>query len=261
MKIVFDIGGTNMRIAAVQNGTLGEIRKVLTPQDYDETLRVFVVGAKELAAGDVIESAAGCIAAQIDTERGMYDANNRPAWNGRHFNTDLAALLNAPVFVANDCQVIALGELAFGAGKGSRRLAYVTVSTGVGAGLVVDGMIAQTSGFHFGHEIVNGLELEALISGTAVKKKFGIEPKDLASLEERTALADVLARGLVKIISEWQPDTIVIGGSMIVGVNPIPLDRVKETLGTLVAESPALKMAETGDSGGLYGGIVLGAQH
>lgn len=260
MKIVFDIGGTNMRVATVHGRALGEIRKVPTPQELDETMREFATTANELVKGEAIESAAGCIAGQIDAEHGIYDANNRPAWNGRHFDTELAAVLRAPVSVANDCQVIALGELEFGAGKGAKRLAYVTVSTGVGAGLVVDGTIAETKNFHLGHEVIGGEELEAQISGTAVRAKFGIEPKDLESIEERTKLADILAHGLTKIIDAWQPDTIVVGGSMIVGVNPIPLDRVKETLAALITEPPALKMAETGDNGGLLGGIVLGAQ-
>lgn len=261
MQIVFDVGGTNMRVAAVRAGALGDVRKVPTPQNMDEMMASLVSIATELANSEVIESASGCIAGQIDAQRGMYDANNRPSWNGRHFDTELAALLGAPVYAANDCQVIALGELEYGAGKGAKRLAYVTVSTGVGAGLVVDQKIADTTGLHFGHEVVDGEELETLISGTAVKKKFGIEPRELDSITERNKLADILAKGLLAIIQAWQPDTIVIGGSMIIGVNPIPMDRVIATLSTLVANPPVVKIAETGDSGGLYGGIVLAKHH
>lgn len=257
MNIVFDIGGTNMRVATAENGRLGEIRKVPTPEDFDATLAQFADIARELADGRIIEHAAGCVAAQIDAAHGLFDANNRPAWNGRHFDTELGELLGAPVHVANDCAVIGLGECTFGAGKGARSLAYVTVSTGVGAGHIVDGTIAPIANFFIGHQIIDGEELENLVSGTAVRKKFGIEPKDLDSLDERTRLADILAKGLLKVVDVWHPDRIVLGGSMIVGVNPIPLDRVRETLATLMQNPPEIKMAELGDNGGLYGGIVL----
>ena len=255
MNIVFDIGGTNMRIARADGEVLGEVRKVPTPQSLDETIALFVSVVHEIA-GDKYESAAGCIAGQINAERGIYDANNRKEWNGRHFDTELSGALEVPVTIANDCAVIGLGEFHRGAGKGAHRMAYVTVSTGVGAALIDNGVIVATSGLYLGHEIVDGEELENLISGTAVRKKFGIEPKDLESLDERNKLADILARGLLKIIDAWKPDTIVLGGSMIVGVNPIPLDRVRESL-TKLHTSPQIKMASHGDSGGLYGAMIL----
>lgn len=257
MNIVFDIGGTNMRIARADGVMLGTIRKIPTPQDFDAMLAQFVENAHDITGGGVIEGAAGCIPGKIDAERGIYDANNRPGWSGRHFDTELARLLGAPVRVENDCSVIALGENEYGAGKGVKNLAYVTVSTGVGAGHVVDGKIIPLNGFFFGHTLVDGEELENCVSGTAVRKRFNIEPKDLESIDERNKLADILAKGLVVLIDTWHPEKIVIGGSMIVGVNPIPLDRVQASLTKLVANAPEIKMAALGDNGGLYGGMVL----
>lgn len=261
MNIVFDIGGTNMRIARADESMLGTIRKVPTPQDIDATMAQFADIARDIADGQVITNVAGCIAAQIDAEHGIFDASNRPAWNGRHFDVELSALIGAPVNVGNDCAVIGLGEYTYGAGKGAKSLAYITVSTGVGAGHIVDGAIVPLEGFFFGHTVVAGEEIEKLVSGTAVRAKFGIEPKELASIDERNKLADFLAEGLLAIIKRWQPEEIVIGGSMIVGVNPIPLDRVRESVAKLVPVAPLVKMAALGDNGGLYGGIVLASQH
>lgn len=259
MNIVFDIGGTNMRIATADGEVLGEIRKVSTPQDYDETIAAFAVIARELAP-DSIAKAAGCIAAQLDPDRGIYDAANRLHWNGRHFDTDLSQAITAPVIVGNDCGVIGLGENLRGGGRGSDDMAYVTVSTGVGAAHIKDGKIMPFDSFFFGHAIVRGAELETLISGTAVRKKFGIEPKDLDSLEERNVLADTLAEGLVQLCAKWNPKTIVLGGSMIVGMNPIPLDRTMATLTDMMTYPPCLAMAELKDEGGLIGGTILAAQ-
>jgi len=107
---------------------------------------------------------------------------------------------------------------------------------------------------------IGDADLESLVSGTAVRKKYGIEPKDLGSLDIRNGLADTLAEGLRQVIARWAPETIVLGGSMIVGINPIPLARVEETLSTLLkggSTVPRIKMAELGDNGGLWGGIAL----
>lgn len=263
MNIVFDIGGTNMRVAGAERMILGDIRKVPTPQDLSETIATLVEIAREIS-GRTIDRAAGCFAGWVDPVQGVYDANNRKHWSGRHFDTELSDALGVPVAINNDCAVIALGEQAFGAGKGSGDLAYVTVSTGVGAGHVIDGTIVPVGNFHIGHVHVSGEELENLVSGTAVKKKFGIEPKELDSIEERNKLADILARGLAKMVEEWKPDMIVLGGSMITGVNPIPLPRVQESLAKLFVGSeiapPVIKMASLGDSGGLHGAAILASQ-
>lgn len=256
--IVFDIGGTNMRIAVATKDAVEEIKKVPTPQDLTETIERLTEIAHTIAPGG-FERAAGCIPGQIDAERGVYDANNRKHWAGRHFDTELATALGVPVAIANDCAVIGLAEYHVGAGKGAQKMAYVTVSTGVGAALITNGKITPTIGFHFGHLEVTGEELENVISGTAVTKKFGIHPKDLDSLDERNKLGDILSEALMILRNEWQPDTIVLGGSMIVGKNPIPLERVREVMATS-ANAPKIVMAALGDNGGLEGGRILAAQ-
>ncbi len=258
MNLVFDIGGTKLRVAMAEGHILGEIKKVPTPLDLSETIRTLTEIAQSFNVP--LERAAGCIPAQIHKERGVYDANNRPLWEGRHMDRELAEVLQMPVRIENDCAVIGLGEREEGAGKGSSRMAYVTVSTGVGAALIVDGDIVAPDGFFFGHTRVHNTELELLVSGTAIKKKFGIEPKDLDSLEERNALAEILAEGLVTLVETWSPDTIVLGGSMIVGINPIPLERVASELAERLVmhpNLPAVKMAQLGDNGGLVGSAIL----
>lgn len=248
-----------MRVAASAGDVIEAVRKVPTPERYEDTIDQFMAITQELVHGGIVK-AAGCIAAQIDAERGLFDANNRPSWNGRHFDKDLSAALNVPVIVDNDCAVIGLGEFARGGGRGSRNIAYVTVSTGVGAAHIRDGVIMPFNEFFFGHTKIDGVEIEALISGTAVRKKFGIEPKELAAIEERNALADTLARGLAVLSEKWSPERIVLGGSMIVGVNPIPLGHAAATLSALHANAPELKMAELGDTGGLVGAAILANQ-
>src|SRR3972149_5827666 len=93
----------------------------------------------------------------------------------------MRAALGIPVFVDNDATAAALGECTFGAGRGYRHVVYVTVSTGIGGGIVIDGRIyrgASGAAGEIGHEVVEegGPQcscgrrgcLEELASGTAI---------------------------------------------------------------------------------------------
>jgi predicted NBD/HSP70 family sugar kinase len=261
MNIVFDIGGTNMRVAAVDGEKLGDIKKVPTPQDPKEGIATLVSLAKELAGGRNIDAVGGDIRGTIVD--GVFQKDKRlPLWEGTSVADAISAALGVPVCIGHDTAVIGLGEVHYGAGRGSKICVYVTVSTGVGGDRIENGQIdTSTYNPEIGRGLVNGVELEDLVSGVAVKKKYGIEPKELESVEERNKLADILAEGLYNMVVHWSPDTIVLGGSMITGVNPIPIARVADSLEKLVLKtyptSPAVKMAELGDNGGLYGGIIL----
>ena len=256
--IVFDIGGTNMRVAAATKEALGEIKKVPTPKDFEEGVTTFLTLAKEEAKGVMIVGAAGCVAADTIDENGvMGGARNLPKWQGFNIVHAFSDGLGVQVKIVNDTALVGLGELFVGAGKGATALVYVTVSTGVGAAYIVGGVVKGAGGTSWVK--IAGVDLESQISGTAVKKKFGIEPKDLESLEERNKLADTLAEGLEKILEKWPADTIVLGGSMIVGVNPVPIEQVRASLGALLKERyvPNILMATLGDNGGLEGARML----
>jgi glucokinase len=258
MYIVFDIGGTNMRVARASKEALGDIKKVPTPKEPEPAIAQLGEIAKELAGGSVIEAAAGCVAGSITADGVISDARNLSAWQGTNVKERFSEILGCPVSVANDAGVVGLGEAVVGAGKGAERLVYVTVSTGVGGAYIIGGEIQAAGGV--GHTMIGDADLESQVSGTAVKKKFGIEPKELDSLDERNKLADILAEGLVKVLETWPADTIVLGGSMIVGVNPIPLESVQVRLAQLVEAPPAIKMAALGDTGGLEGGRILASR-
>jgi predicted NBD/HSP70 family sugar kinase len=258
MNIVFDIGGTNMRVAGTRGTELTTIRKVPTPQDPQEGAATFASLAHEIAGGESIESITGCMAGSIDEAGVLSDARNLHRWEGTNIIQAFSAPFSVPIRIVNDAALAGIGEGSVGAGQGAAILAYVTVSTGVGGARIVEGNIDAAGGV--GRIQVHGADLESFISGTAVRKKFGIEPKDLESLDERNKLADILAEGLCILIGQWTPDTIVLGGSMIVGTNPIPVERVLESLKKTLDAShklPIVKMAQLGDNGGLQGAAIL----
>lgn len=250
MNIVFDIGGTNTRVATATGENLGEIRKVPTQKNIEAAVQEFVSIAAELRGGAPITGAAGCVSGSVSVAGVISDARNLPGWEGVNIAKKFSEALGVPTIVVNDAGAVGLGEAVCGAGIGARVVGYITVSTGVGGARIVEKQIDSAGGI--GWTPVGESDLESLVSGTAITKKFGIHPKDLASLDERNKLADFLAEGLSKIYEKWRPDVFVLGGSMIVGKNPIPLERVREKFTTV-----PVKMAELGDNGGLIGGAIL----
>ena len=247
-----------MRVAAVSGDSLGEIIKVPTPKEPTEGIAQFVALARECAGGEEIRAVAGCIAADTVRDDGTISgATNLREWERVNVIRSLSEALGAKVRLENDAAVAGLGESVFGAGKGAPGLVYLTVSTGVGGGFIDGGRIAASGGMH--GITIGGVALEDLVSGTAVRKKFGVHPKDLSSLPEREKLADTLAEGLRLTLLRWPTVLFVIGGSMIVGQNPIPLDRVRAALAASLQDHnvPEIKMAELGDNGGLWGGLAL----
>jgi len=246
-----------MRIASVDND-LGDLKTFPTPQDPKEAIARFAEFAR--TAGVKIEAAAGGIRGRVVD--GVYLKDKvLSRWEGSNLVAEFSNALGAPTQLVHDTAAAGLGEFHFGAGRGSKICAYVTVSTGVGGDRIVEGRIDRyTYNPEIGRQLVDGVELEELVSGTAVQKKFGVHPKDLASEEERNKLADILAIGLYNTILHWSPDTIVLGGSMIIGVNPIPLARVKESLSrrvTMYPLLPSMRIAELGDNAGLNGAMAL----
>ena len=265
MNIVFDIGGTNMRVAVVRDEEIEDVTKIQTPHESKDMIETLIAIALEKSAGEKIEAVVGGIPGVISDGTFVFQPPHLAHWIGTSFTPILEERLGARVRAANDMTLIGTGEANRGAGKGSRIMVYVTVSTGVNGVRVVDGVAdPSTYGSEIGHQFTPDGELESLISGTAVRKKFGIEPKNLDSFDERNTLADYLAVGLYNSVLHWSPDTIVLGGSMITGVNPIPLERVEQSLRkrvrTIYPECPKIKMAELGDNGGLIGAAILASE-
>ena len=250
-----------MRVAAVRGDHPDEVQVVKTPENPHEGLATLVELARVAASGQPIAQFVGDISGVV---RGgiVLKSPNLPQWNRADVAVRLKSMTGVPVTLFNDAELVALGEYEYGAGFHSKTMAYITVSTGVGSALIVDGHIDQDGRFNYelGHQLVRGRELEAQISGRAVKEKYAVEPKDFHDSAVLHGLAEILAEGLYNTVLAWSPDTIVLGGSMITGENAIPLDHVEATLRKLVTtiypHAPRVAKAKLGRLGGLYGGMA-----
>src|SRR3989344_4270452 len=127
MRVVFDIGGTSMRLALVEADVLGAIEKMPTPQDPHEAVKRF---AEFVHAGGKVEAAAGGIRGRVVD--GVYLKDKvLSKWEGSNLVAEFSNALGEPTQLVHDTAAAGLGEFHFGAVRGSKICAYVTVSTGV----------------------------------------------------------------------------------------------------------------------------------
>lgn len=262
MKIAFDIGGTNMRVAVASASGLGEITKIPTPQEPEEGIKTLAELARQCVKGEKIEAAAGGFPAEII--HGIVQGSpNLPKWNGVELVKKLGEALDGiSVRVENDADLAALGEATYGAGYGKRVVAYIGIGTGVGGGRIIDGKIDTGAyGLEPGHQIVDATgfkDLESFVSGRAFEKSYGMHPKD-APRQAYEMMTPILAVGLRNTILHWSPEVLVLGGSMVVGVNGYALAEIEDAFTRLpsVPRMPELKMALLKDAAGLEGARAL----
>lgn len=239
-------------------------QSVMTPNTYDEGLKLFLEMAQRCAVGRTIDKVCGGIAGPFkERERSLIGSPNLTDWIGKPLKNDLEKNLQAPIYIENDAALVGLGEAIVGAGKDKRIIAYITVSTGVGGARIVNGKIDEKAvGFEPGHQILDiasGKTLQDLVSGKSLEIATGKHPKEIEDREVWQKLAVELAVGIHNTLVHWSPDCLVLGGSMIVGNPCIPLDAVESHLKStlkIYPEIPPIKKAELGDFGGLHGALA-----
>ena len=258
--LALDIGGTKLAAGVVDGaGVVHSFHTAPTQAERgpaDGLKRLFELGRRALAdAGQPIAAVGIGCGGPLDSERGVLLAPlHLPGWRDVPVVELAQKEFGQPGALENDATAGAAGEHAFGAGAGTRHMVYLTLSTGVGGGVIVDGRLyrgAMGNGGELGHVTVdwggrpcrgcgrNGC-LEAYASGTSIGERaaealaLSDEPSILAALERPTA-ADVaaaardgdpvavrlwdetvaaLACGLTSIVNLFEPELVVLGGGV-----------------------------------------------
>ena len=269
MYLVFDTGGTKMRLAFSPDGTsLNDPVIFETPRQFTDAMSKVEEIVPKLTAGAKLKGVAGGMPGAMNQDRSVVlNSPNLPGWSNKPLKKELERITKSKVHIENDTAMVGLGEVDRGAGCGFGIAVYLTVSTGVGGTRIVDGRIDRsTYGFEPGWQIINmnGFEagaedspyLEKIISGSAMEKKFGKSPKDIDNPDVWDMEAKRLAYGLNNVVVMWSPQCIVIGGSM---MKDIPLDKTQQYLKEvhhIFPSLPEIRLAQLGDLGGLYGALA-----
>lgn len=232
MKIALDLGGTNIRIGLIDNsGQCTGHHSV--PCRATETEDVVVSQICELIA-DLLEGdgrqADGIgigVPSVVDSDRGIvYNACNIPSWREVHLKEIIEDRFRIETRVGNDCNCFALGEHRYGAGRGAADMVGITLGTGVGSGLILDGRLY--AGVLSGAGEIGSLpyldsDYEHYCSSLWLRDKCHTTGADLAA---RAAAGDAEALAtwhlfgrhlgeLTKaILFAYAPERIVVGGGI-----------------------------------------------
>ncbi|MBP5406816.1 ROK family protein [bacterium] len=164
----------------------------------------------------------------VNYEKGLvYDCPNLAGWKNIEVRKIISERLNVPVFVENDARVAGLAETRLGAARGFRHVFYITVSTGIGSAIIIDGKIyhgADGAAGEFGQmKLLDGSILEQKFAGPAVERLFGLPTTQLAELIEKNdqgakaALSHItngLGIFLANVATLLNPQIIVVGGGV-----------------------------------------------
>ena len=285
-----DIGGTNTRIALIDEA-YEIIQRIQFPTDVNnpqatlqkiqETVQSFsvAIAGVGLSCPGPLDSKQGII---LDTP------NLKGGWHGLAVSKELSARLKVPVFLENDANLACLAEAVLGQGKDYSYVQFLTISTGLGSGLVIDKKIYQ--GAHgFAHEIANiplwrnGPShgsiypggVEAICSGTAITtraKKAGLDVEhagdvySLACSQNQTAIdimedaKEYLANTIAIIYAFVDPEIVILGGSVAIKI-PGFVEDVEQRVKTKVYPNiqPLVKIVKTNlsEDSGLLGAACL----
>jgi glucokinase len=147
----FDFGGTKTAVVlGTLNGEILDAREFPTPanEPFETAFKLMTKTAQELLdyaysrrlpSPGMVSAAVG---GPLDIENGIiYSPPHLPTWTGIHIKDRLAEYFQLPVFVEHDGNACALAEFYFGAGRGAKNVIYLTLGTGLGAGIIINGRI------------------------------------------------------------------------------------------------------------------------
>lgn len=255
--IAVDLGGTRIRAARLNHSLEIEKREETlteTERGLDYTLERFkaMVRAVWPTDGSTVTGIGVSSPGPLNPMTGVIVAPpNLKGWHNVPLGDILHETFGVPVFIGNDANVAALAETVLGAAQGYRHVIYITVSTGVGSGMIIDGkMLLGKSGLgaEAGHIIIQStpeqvrLELETRGPAMAMKAKAGIEAGDqtimrdmvngdlsqisgatvgnAAKAGDKVALeivreaGRVLGLGMVSLLHLFNPEILVFGGGV-----------------------------------------------
>lgn len=263
MYLGIDIGGTKTLLTTFsERGEVLQQSKFPTPHNYKDFLRELANSVASLST-DTLLAATVALPGRIDRERGIGIACGNLPWVNVPIKSDVYKLLSCPIAIENDAKIAALSEGSL-IKDDYNRILYVTISTGIGMGVVTNGRINREFQDAEGGEIVlehNGkLQMwEKFASGSAIVKEFGKEAWQITDEKTWAIIARNIAVGLIDLSAIVQPEIILIGGGVgkHFGNFEKPLIAEMQKLSTPLNPMPVIKAAERPEEAVVFGCFLL----
>ncbi|MBD3253136.1 ROK family protein [Candidatus Pacearchaeota archaeon] len=261
-----DLGGTNLRVALVENNKVVEYIKHRTPKNQKDLLKILSDSIENLMTKGVngigISSAGPLVNGII---------KNPPALPFKNFNLKrfLEKKFKKRVEIENDAGCVALAESKIGCKK--KNFFILTIGTGIGGGVIIDDKLC-TGGNGYGNELghvvlENGRDFETLWKDTRnkIKKEFGrklltidlIKMNNKKSREILDYLYELFARGIGSLINVFDPEIVVLSGGIRETGDDF-LDEVRKRVNkyVIIPKIPSIKWSKL-DHPGILGGSLL----
>lgn len=296
MIAAVDIGGTKIAVGMIDSEGKVEAR-LECPTNPEGGYANALVHIKEM-----LEGVAGAARTQISgigigstgpvhpLTGEIGDVNFFPKWKGENPVRDLSCIFNVKVAMENDADASALGEAGWGAGRNKKKLIYVTIGTGIGAGLIFDGKIyrgVDQSHPEIGHHVIDACGplcdcgfrgcWESLAAGPAMvawlhqnapldyPHRAGLTAEKVCRLAREgddwatRAVANerlYLGLGIANLVTVFVPEAIVLGGSVMKSAD-LFLEGIRKTVASscrfVPFESTEITLASLGEDSNLIG--------
>lgn len=229
MKVIgMDLGGTKVSAGLVADN---KIKKVLSERINAQGSQEEVISQITNLIDQLIDEEVKGIGigapAIVDVENGIiFEVVNIPSWKKVPLKKILEKKYNIPVFMNNDVNCFALAEKHFGGGKNYQNFVAVSLGTGLGAGIIIDGKLYSGSNCgagEFGEMFFKEGKLEEFCSGQYFQKKYKIsgeelflkaEQQDSKALEIFEKFGYNLGKALSLIVNSLDPEAIILGGAV-----------------------------------------------
>lgn len=274
MYIGLDIGGTKtLACSAGKDGRILEQVRFDTPRGVDDGIARIREAIHGLAEGAPVQGIGVSIGGPLDFRTGRVSPLHQPEWRDVPLRDLLQEDWQCPISIDVDTNVAALGEYAAAPGFPGRLL-YITISTGMGGGFVLNGRIYRGAGGahpEIAHQSIPyrsmhperivcecGLPdcLEGLVSGNAIRRIYR-KPAEALSEAEWEEVSYNLGQGLRNLAAILAPDVIALGGGVAIGRG----DRLVKAAGDVMRShlqlvpAPELCLSRSGYFTALHGAV------
>jgi glucokinase len=230
IKVIgIDLGATNIRGAIVENNTIGNIvsQRIKSDGSVEDVLNDIYTVVDALLQNDTTSAIGIGVPSVVDVAEGIvYDVQYIPSWKEVHLKKLMQERYNIPVYVNNDANCFAVGELYFGKGKGVDSMVGVTLGTGLGTGIITHGKLY--AGYNCGAGEIGLFPyidniLEYYCSGSFFNNVYGLDgvqvfkdaqAGDARALELYAELGTHVGNAIKMVMYAYDPELIILGGSV-----------------------------------------------
>lgn len=217
MLLAVDTGGTKTLVTGFdRSGKPTHKYRFATPRNADEYLAALSEVIHDNFQGRVFDAVVVAVPGTVQNNIAVWCDNL--GWSNVDIAGFLQPLVRCPIWLENDANLAGLAETR-ALEITPRTSLYITISTGIGTGITIDGRLSEAlSSSEGGHMLVeyDGLlrQWEEFASGSAIKETYGRFARDIHNKRTWQEIADKISRGFLVLVPALQPDVIIIGGSI-----------------------------------------------